>query len=59
MCGAWYGGELAASCCASPFAQRCLELPQAADIAVDLLGPDIKYHHSKLNFKWSDARPLC
>jgi len=24
-----------------------------ADIAEDLLGPDVKFHHSKLNFKWS------
>lgn len=24
-----------------------------ADIAQDLLGPDFKFHHSKLNFKWS------
>ena len=23
------------------------------DIAEDLLGPDIKFHHSKLNYKWS------
>ncbi|MYE83619.1 MAG: phytanoyl-CoA dioxygenase family protein [Gammaproteobacteria bacterium] len=23
------------------------------DVAEDLLGPDIKFHHSKLNFKWS------
>lgn len=23
-----------------------------ADVAVDLLGPNVKYHHSKLNFKW-------
>jgi ectoine hydroxylase-related dioxygenase (phytanoyl-CoA dioxygenase family) len=23
-----------------------------ADIAVDLVGPDVKFHHSKLNFKW-------
>lgn len=23
------------------------------DIAEDLLGPDVMYHHSKLNFKWS------
>ena len=23
------------------------------DIAEDLLGPDIRFHHSKLNFKWS------
>lgn len=22
------------------------------DVAEDLLGPDVKYHHSKLNFKW-------
>jgi len=25
------------------------------DIAEDLLGPDVKYHHSKLNFKWADG----
>jgi ectoine hydroxylase len=24
-----------------------------ADLAEDLLGPDVKFHHSKLNFKWS------
>ncbi|MDA8911406.1 phytanoyl-CoA dioxygenase family protein [Pseudomonadales bacterium] len=24
-----------------------------ADIAEDLLGPNVKFHHSKLNFKWS------
>ena len=23
-----------------------------ADIAADLVGPDVKFHHSKLNFKW-------
>ena len=23
------------------------------DIAEDLLGPNVKFHHSKLNFKWS------
>ena len=23
------------------------------DVAEDLLGPNIKFHHSKLNFKWS------
>ena len=22
------------------------------DVAEDLLGPDVKFHHSKLNFKW-------
>ena len=26
-----------------------------ADIAEDLLGPNFKFHHSKLNFKWSDG----
>jgi ectoine hydroxylase-related dioxygenase (phytanoyl-CoA dioxygenase family) len=25
------------------------------DIAEDLLGPDIRLHHSKLNFKWNDG----
>ena len=25
------------------------------DLAEDLLGPDVKYHHSKLNFKWADG----
>ncbi len=25
------------------------------DVAEDLLGPNVKYHHSKLNFKWSDG----
>ena len=25
------------------------------DIAEDLLGPDVVFHHSKLNFKWSDG----
>ena len=24
-----------------------------ADIAADLLGPNVKFHHSKLNFKWA------
>ena len=24
-----------------------------ADVAVDLLGPDVTFYHSKLNFKWS------
>lgn len=23
------------------------------DVAADLLGPDVKFHHSKLNFKWA------
>ncbi len=25
----------------------------ATDIVADLVGPDVKFHHSKLNFKWS------
>jgi len=27
-----------------------------ADIAADLVGPDVVFHHSKLNFKWNDGR---
>ncbi len=27
--------------------------PLVADIVADLVGPDVKFHHSKLNFKWS------
>ena len=26
-----------------------------ADVVADLLGPDVVYHHSKLNFKWHDG----
>ncbi len=26
-----------------------------ADIAADLVGPDVKFHHSKLNFKWAEG----
>jgi ectoine hydroxylase len=26
-----------------------------ADIAADLVGPDVVFHHSKLNFKWHDG----
>ena len=26
------------------------------DLAEDLLGPNVMFHHSKLNFKWSGAR---
>ena len=26
-----------------------------ADVAADLVGPDVTFHHSKLNFKWFDA----
>jgi ectoine hydroxylase-related dioxygenase (phytanoyl-CoA dioxygenase family) len=25
------------------------------DVAEDLLGPNVKFHHSKLNFKWADG----
>lgn len=25
---------------------------KSADVAADLCGPDVKFHHSKLNFKW-------
>ena len=25
------------------------------DVVADLVGPDVKYHHSKLNFKWSEG----
>lgn len=31
------------------FAARSL----LADVVADLVGPDVKFHHSKLNFKWS------
>ena len=34
------------------FAEFALDGP-ATDLAVDLLGPDIRFHHSKLNIKWS------
>lgn len=27
-----------------------------ADVAADLLGPDVLFHHSKLNFKWNDGK---
>jgi ectoine hydroxylase len=26
-----------------------------ADLAADLVGPDVKFHHSKLNFKWAEG----
>ena len=26
-----------------------------ADVAADLVGPDVLFHHSKLNFKWNDS----
>lgn len=26
-----------------------------ADVVADLIGPDVVYHHSKLNFKWHDG----
>lgn len=27
-----------------------------ADVAADLVGPDVVFHHSKLNFKWNDGK---
>lgn len=29
--------------------------PQVTDLVADLLGPDVRFHSSKLNFKWSDG----
>src|SRR5262252_445154 len=29
--------------------------PAVVDLVADLLGPDIRFHSSKLNFKWSDG----
>ena len=29
-----------------------------ADIAADLVGPDVKFHSSKLNYKWPGAGEL-
>jgi len=29
--------------------------PAVADLVADLLGPDVRFHSSKLNFKWSDG----
>ena len=26
-----------------------------ADVVADLVGPDVVFHHSKLNFKWHDG----
>ena len=26
-----------------------------ADIIADLVGPDVKFHHSKLNYKWAQG----
>ena len=36
------------------FAEFALDGP-ATDLAVELLGPDVRFHHSKLNIKWSDG----
>lgn len=36
------------------FAEFALRGP-AADVALDLLGSPARYHHSKLNYKWSDG----
>lgn len=29
--------------------------PQMTDLVADVLGPDVRFHSSKLNFKWSDG----
>lgn len=34
------------------FAEFALDGP-ATDLAVDMLGPNVRFHHSKLNIKWS------
>jgi len=36
------------------FWEYCKDSP-IADIVADLVGPDVKFHHSKLNFKWAQG----
>ena len=36
------------------FWEYCTKSP-LGDIAADLVGPDVKFHHSKLNFKWAQG----
>ena len=36
------------------FWEYCLRSPMP-DIVADLVGPDVKFHHSKLNFKWAQG----
>ncbi|MBT5849895.1 MAG: phytanoyl-CoA dioxygenase family protein [Acidimicrobiaceae bacterium] len=36
------------------FAEFALDGP-ATDLAVDMLGPNVRFHHSKLNIKWSSG----
>ena len=36
------------------FWDYCTKSPMP-DIVADLVGPDVKFHHSKLNFKWSQG----
>lgn len=36
-----------------PFYWRFTSQSIIADVAADLVGPDVKFHHSKLNFKWA------
>lgn len=36
------------------FWEYCLHSPMP-DIVADLVGPDVKFHHSKLNFKWAQG----
>ena len=34
--------------------EYCVDSPMP-DIVADLVGPDVKFHHSKLNFKWAQG----
>jgi ectoine hydroxylase-related dioxygenase (phytanoyl-CoA dioxygenase family) len=36
-----------------PLFWELVSASSVTDVAEDLLGPDVKFHHSKLNFKWS------
>jgi ectoine hydroxylase-related dioxygenase (phytanoyl-CoA dioxygenase family) len=36
------------------FWEYCTESPMP-DIVADLVGPDVKFHHSKLNYKWAQG----
>ena len=36
--------------------ERLIPAGPIADVNADLVGPDIVFHHSKLNFKWHDPR---
>ena len=36
------------------FWEYCTKSP-LGDIVADLVGPDVKFHHSKLNYKWAQG----